>query len=110
MSHLHSLAPGHYLLAHQAGASAVSCFTAAPDGTVDGQVILLCCLLLCAGASAVSCFKAAPDGTVDGQVGVSMHLFIYYYDVLVNVRSRLTYMSNGGSHGGSYGGACRRGW
>ena len=54
MPHLHSLPPGQYMLAHQAGAPAVSCFKAAPDGTVNGQVgmsmlhavVCFCCQLL----------------------------------------------------------------
>lgn len=41
MRHLQSLPEGQYMLAHQAGASAVVCFRAAPDGLLDGQVGLL---------------------------------------------------------------------
>ena len=41
MRHLQSLPDGQYMLAHQAGASAVTCFRAAPDGLLDGQVGVL---------------------------------------------------------------------
>ncbi len=47
MGHLQSLAPGQYLLTHQPGADAVSCFTAQINDTQDEPVCIMHNGLLC---------------------------------------------------------------
>ena len=48
MRHLQNLPDGQHMLVHQAGASAVSCFSAAPDGLLDDQVGVGVCVCVCA--------------------------------------------------------------